>query len=197
MRALPDSVNHLIDGFSRFPGIGKKTAQRMAFFLLKTERHLAVSLAKSILEMKDRVHACPLCHNISETSPCGICTDPKRDETLLCVVEDATDLLSLEKTSEFRGKYHVLGGVISPLDGIGPDDLHVDSLLERLNGVKEVVIATNPSAQGETTALYLAKILKPKGVKVSKLARGIPMGGDLEYTDEATIVSALEGRVEL
>ncbi|HIA85869.1 MAG: recombination protein RecR [Candidatus Neomarinimicrobiota bacterium] len=197
MRALPDSVNHLIDGFSRFPGIGKKTAQRMAFFLLKTERQLAVSLAKSILEMKDRVHACPLCHNISETSPCGICTDPKRDETLLCVVEDATDLLSLEKTSEFRGKYHVLGGVISPLDGIGPDDLHVDSLLERLNGVKEVVIATNPSAQGETTALYLAKILKPKGVKVSKLARGIPMGGDLEYTDEATIVSALEGRVEL
>ena len=197
MRALPDSVNHLIDGFSRFPGIGKKTAQRMAFFLLKTERPLAVSLAKSILEMKDRVHACPLCHNISETSPCGICTDPKRDETLLCVVEDATDLLSLEKTSEFRGKYHVLGGVISPLDGIGPDDLHVDSLLERLNGVKEVVIATNPSAQGETTALYLAKILKPKGVKVSKLARGIPMGGDLEYTDEATIVSALEGRVEL
>ena len=112
-------------------------------------------------------------------------------------MEDATDLLSLEKTSEFRGKYHVLGGVISPLDGIGPDDLHVDSLLERLNGVKEVVIATNPSAQGETTALYLAKILKPKGVKVSKLARGIPMGGDLEYTDEATIVSALEGRVEL
>ena len=197
MRALPDSVNHLIDGFSRFPGIGKKTAQRMAFFLLKTERQLAVSLAKSILEMKDRVHACPLCHNISETSPCGICTDPKRDETLLCVVEDATDLLSLEKTSEFRGKYHVLGGVISPLDGIGPDDLHVDSLLERLNGVKEVVIATNPSAQGETTALYLAKILKPKGVKVSKLARGIPMGGDLEYTDEATLVSALEGRVEL
>ena len=197
MRALPDSVNHLIDGFSRFPGIGKKTAQRMAFFLLKTERQLAVSLARSILEMKDRVHACPLCHNISETSPCGICTDPKRDETLLCVVEDATDLLSLEKTSEFRGKYHVLGGVISPLDGIGPDDLHVDSLLERLNGVKEVVIATNPSAQGETTALYLAKILKPKGVKVSKLARGIPMGGDLEYTDEATIVSALEGRVEL
>ena len=197
MRALPDSVNHLIDGFSRFPGIGKKTAQRMAFFLLKTERQLAVSLAKSILEMKDRVHACPLCHNISETSPCGICTDPKRDETLLCVVEDATDLLSLEKTSEFRGKYHVLGGVISPLDGIGPDDLHVDSLLERLNGVKEVVIATNPSAQGETTALYLAKILKPKGVKVSKLARGIPMGGDLEYTDEATVVSALEGRVEL
>ena len=197
MRALPDSVNHLIDGFSRFPGIGKKTAQRMAFFLLKTERHLAVSLAKSILEMKDRVHACPLCHNISETSPCGICTDPKRDETLLCVVEDATDLLSLEKTSEFRGKYHVLGGVISPLDGIGTDDLHVESLLERLNGEKEVVIATNPSAQGETTALYLAKILKPKGVKVSKLARGIPMGGDLEYTDEATIVSALEGRVEL
>ncbi|MBV54849.1 MAG: recombination mediator RecR [Candidatus Marinimicrobia bacterium] len=197
MRALPDSVNHLIEGFSRFPGIGKKTAQRMAFFLLKTERQLAVSLAKSILEMKDRVHACPLCHNISETSPCGICTDPKRDETILCVVEDATDLLSLEKTSEFRGKYHVLGGVISPLDGIGPDDLHVDSLLERLEGVKEVLIATNPSAQGETTALYLAKILKPKGVKVSRLARGIPMGGDLEYSDEATIVSALEGRVSL
>ncbi|MFQ6608807.1 MAG: recombination mediator RecR [Fidelibacterota bacterium] len=197
MRALPDSVNRLVDCFSAFPGIGKKTAQRMAFFLLKTNRDLSVSLAKSILEMKDRVHECPLCHNISETSPCGICTDPKRDETILCIVEDATDLLSFEKTSEFRGKYHVLGGVISPLEGIGPDDLHVDSLLERLEGVAEIVIATNPNAEGETTALYLARILKPKGVKVSRLARGIPVGGDLEYADEATIVSALEGRVLL
>ncbi len=197
MRALPDSVNRLIEGFSQFPGIGKKTAQRMAFYLLKTERELAVYLAKSILEMKDRVHECSLCHNISETSPCGICTDPKRDDTILCVVEDATDLLSFERTSEFRGKYHVLGGVISPLDGISPDDLHVDSLLERLEGVKEIIIATNPSAAGETTALYLAKILKPRGVKVSRLARGIPVGGDLEYADEATIVSALEGRISL
>jgi len=197
MRALPDSVNRLIDGFSQFPGIGKKTAQRMAFYLLKTERELAVHLAKSILEMKDRVHECPLCHNISETSPCGICTDPKRDDTILCVVEDATDLLSFERTSEFRGKYHVLGGVISPLDGISPDDLHVDSLLDRLKGVKEIIIATNPSAAGETTALYLSKILKPKGVQVSRLAQGIPVGGDLEYADEATIVSALEGRISL
>ncbi|MFQ6674990.1 MAG: recombination mediator RecR [Fidelibacterota bacterium] len=197
MKALPDSLKRLIDEFSQFPGIGKKSAQRMAFFVLKSNRELAVNLARSLLDMKDRIHECPTCHNISETAPCGICTDPKRDESLLCVVEDATDVLAFENTNEYNGKYHVLGGVLSPLDGIGPDDLHVDSLLERLKGVKEVIIATNPNAEGETTALYLARILKPHKVRVSRLARGIPIGGDLEYADEATIVSALEGRVKL
>lgn len=197
MKALPDSLNRLIKGLSAFPGIGKKTAQRMAFFLLKSEREMAVNLAKSILEVKDQIHECSICHTISETSVCGICTDQKRDDSLLCVVEDSTDLLAFEKTNEYNGKYHVLGGVISPLDGIGPDELHIDSLLERLNGTEEVIIATNPNAEGETTALYLAKILKSRDVKVSRIAKGIPVGGDLEYADEATIVSALEGRITL
>ena len=169
----------------------------MAFYLLKSDRGQAVELAKSILEIKDQIHECPICHNISETSPCGICADPKRDETILCVLEDTIDLLAFEKTNEYNGKYHVLGGVLSPLDGIGPDELHVDSLLERLNGKTEVIIATNPSAEGETTALYLAKILKPRNVNITRLATGIPVGGDLEYADEATIISALEGRVKL
>lgn len=197
MKVLPDSLNRVIDGFSQFPGIGKKTAERMAFHLLKSDRDLAVNLAKSLLDVKDQVHDCPVCFNISETAPCAICSDPKRDDTLLCVVEDATDILAFEKTGEYNGKYHVLGGVLSPLDGIGPDDLHVDSLLERLDDTKEVIIATNPSAEGETTALYLAKILKPCKVAVTLLARGIPVGGDLEYADEATIISALEGRTKL
>ncbi|MCH8012187.1 MAG: recombination protein RecR [Candidatus Marinimicrobia bacterium] len=197
MKALPDSLNRLIEGLSAFPGIGKKTAQRMAFFLLKSEREMAVNLAKSILEVKDQIHECSICHAISETSLCGICTDQKRDDSLLCVVEDSIDLLVFEKTNEYNGKYHVLGGVISPLDGIGPDELHIDSLLERLNGTEEVIIATNPNAEGDTTALYLAKILKSRDVKVSRIAKGIPVGGDLEYADEATIVSALEGRTTL
>lgn len=197
MKALPDSLNRLIEGLSAFPGIGKKTAQRMAFYLLKSEREMAVTLAKSILEVKDQIHECSICHAISETSPCGICTDQKRDASLLCVVEDSIDLLVFEKTNEYNGKYHVLGGVISPLDGIGPDELHIDSLLERLNGTEEVIIATNPNAEGDTTALYLAKLLKSRDVKVSRLAKGIPVGGDLEYADEATIVSAIEGRITL
>mgnify|MGYP001956417801 FL=1 len=169
----------------------------MAFYLLKSDRAEAVELAKSILEVKDQIHECPVCHNISEISPCGICSDPKRDESILCVVEDTTDLLAFEKTNEYNGKYHILGGVLSPLDGIGPDELHVDSLLERLNGKTEVIIATNPSAEGETTALYLAKILKQRDLNITRLATGIPVGGDLEYADEATIISALEGRVKL
>ena len=197
MKVLPDSLNRLIEGFSRFPGIGKKSAQRMAFYLLNSDRDLAILLAKSILDIKDQIHECPICFNISETTQCSICSDVKRDDSMLCVVEDATDVLVFEKTSEYNGRYHVLGGVLSPLDGIGPDDLHVNPLLERLDAVKEIIIATNPSAEGETTALYLAKILKSHGVQVTRLAKGIPVGGDLEYADEATIVSALEGRTKL
>ncbi|MBC8174504.1 MAG: recombination protein RecR [Candidatus Marinimicrobia bacterium] len=197
MKALPDSLNRLIDGLSAFPGIGKKTAQRMAFFLLKENRDIAVNLAKSILDIKDQIHTCPICHNISETAPCGICSDTKRDDHLLCVVEDTEDLLVFERTNEYHGKYHVLGGVLSPLDGIGPDELNVDSLLSRVNETTEVIIATNPNTEGDTTALYLAKILNPIGVKVTRLAQGIPVGGDLEYADEATIVSALAGRKTL
>ena len=194
MDALPESLNRLIDGLSDFPGIGKKTAERMAFYLLKSNDGWAQNLAKAIMDVKEQIHECPICHNISDTSPCSICSDTKRDPSLLCVVEDTTDLVVFEKTNHFRGKYHVLGGVLSPLDGIGPEDLHFDTLLERINGEEEVIIATNSSAEGETTALYLAKLLKEHNIKVTRLASGIPVGGDLEYTDEATLVSALEGR---
>ena len=197
MDALPESLNRLIDGLSDFPGIGKKTAERMAFYLLKSNDGWAQNLAKAITDVKEQIHECPICHNISDTSPCSICSDAKRDPSLLCVVEDTTDLVVFEKTNHFRGKYHVLGGVLSPLDGIGPEDLHFDTLLERINGEEEVIIATNPSAEGETTALYLAKLLKEHNIKVTRLASGIPVGGDLEYTDEATLVSALEGRREI
>jgi len=195
--ALPESLNRLVDGLSQFPGIGKKTAERMAFHLLKSNSGWAQSLAQAIVDVKEQIHECPVCHNISETVPCSICADEKRDGSLLCVVEDTTDLVAFEKTNHYRGKYHVLGGVLSPLDGIGPENLHVDTLLERLNGEEEVIIATNPSAEGETTALYLAKQLKARKVKVTRLASGIPVGGDLEYTDEATLVNALEGRREI
>ena len=197
MDALPESLNRLVDGLSDFPGIGKKTAERMAFYLLKSNDGWAQNLAKAIMDVKEQIHECPICHNISDTSPCSICSDTKRDPSLLCVVEDTTDLVVFEKTNHFRGKYHVLGGVLSPLDGIGPEDLHFDTLLERINGEEEVIIATNPSAEGETTALYLAKLLKEQNIKVTRLASGIPVGGDLEYTDEATLVSALEGRREI
>ena len=197
MDALPESLNRLIDGLSDFPGIGKKTAERMAFYLLKSNDGWAQNLAKAIMDVIEQIHECPICHNISDTSSCSICSDAKRDPSLLCVVEDTTDLVVFEKTNHFRGKYHVLGGVLSPLDGIGPEDLHFDTLLERINGEEEVIIATNPSAEGETTALYLAKLLKEHNIKVTRLASGIPVGGDLEYTDEATLVSALEGRREI
>ena len=197
MDALPESLNRLIDGLSDFPGIGKKTAERMAFYLLKSNDGWAQNLAKAIMDVIEQIHECPICHNISDTSPCSICSDAKRDPSLLCVVEDTTDLVVFEKTNHFRGKYHVLGGVLSPLDGIGPEDLHFDTLLERINGEEEVIIATNPNAEGETTALYLAKLLKEHNIKVTRLASGIPVGGDLEYTDEATLVSALEGRREI
>lgn len=197
MNALPPSLNRLIDGFAKFPGIGRKTAERMAFYLLKTDRESSVNLAKAIIDVKDQIQECPVCHNIAETSPCGICIDSKRDKSMICVVEDSNDLLAFEKTNEYNGLYHVLGGNLAPLDGIGPDELHVDSLLDRITESMEVIIATNPSIDGETTALYLAKLLKNKNVAVSRLATGIPVGGDIEYADEATIVSALEGRLSL
>ena len=197
MDALPESLNRLVDGLSDFPGIGKKTAERMAFYLLKSNDAWAQNLAKAIMDVIEQIHECPICHNISDTSPCSICSDAKRDPSLLCVVEDTADLIVFEKTNHFRGKYHVLGGVLSPLDGIGPEDLHFDTLLERINGEEEVIIATNSNAEGETTALYLAKLLKEHNIKVTRLASGIPVGGDLEYTDEATLVSALEGRREI
>ncbi len=197
MQNIPESLQHLIDEFTKFPGVGKKTAQRLAYHLLRTSRENAVSLAKSIINTKDKIKNCSLCFNISESDPCPICSDARREQSIICVVEDAMDVIAIEKTSEYHGLYHVLGGLLSPLDGVGPDDLHIRDLLTRLGDVKEVILATNPSVEGETTAHYLTKLLKPRDIKVSRLARGIPVGSDVEYIDEATLSRALEGRVSV
>lgn len=197
MQSIPDSIVRLIKEFSRFPGIGYKTAQRMAFHVLKYPNEEAVQLAQSVMDMKTKIQFCTVCHGITEDDPCRICTNPKRDQSSICIVEDAADVYTFEKTNAFQGVYHVLGGVLSPLDGIGPDDLHINGLIDRAKQGTEVVIATNPSIEGEATSLYIAKLLKGKSVKVTRLARGLPMGGDLEYIDDATIMRAIEGRTVL
>jgi recombination protein RecR len=197
LRSIPDSIVRLIEEFSRFPGIGRKTAQRMAFHVLKSPNDQAVQLAQSVMDMKTKIQFCSVCHGITEEDPCGICTDPKRDQLSICIVEDAADVYTFEKSNVFQGVYHVLGGVLSPLDGIGPDDLHINGLIDRAKPGTEVVIATNPSIEGEATSLYIAKLLKGKSVKVTRLARGLPMGGDLEYIDDATIMRAMEGRTAI
>ena len=197
MQAFPDSANRLIEEFSQLPGIGKNTAQRLAFHLLKSESKKAYRLADALKEIKIKVRSCTICDGITEENPCKICSDIRRDNSILCIVEDAPDIYAFEKTNSFRGKYHVLGGALSPLDGIGPDELNINKLLERIESGMEIVIATNPSVEGETTALYLAKILSDENVKVTRLARGIPVGGDLEYTDEATLIRAMEGRTSI
>jgi recombination protein RecR len=187
----------LIDEFSRLPGIGRKTAQRLAFHLLNSEKETVYRLSDALKDVKIKVQNCSLCHGITEDDPCKICGDVKRDDHFLCIVENAHDIFIFEKTNSFRGKYHVLGGALSPLDGIGPDDLNVDSLVRRIQPGMEIILATNPSVEGETTALYLAKVLAEKDVTVSRLARGIPVGGDLEYVDEATLIRAMEGRTSV
>lgn len=192
-------VQDLIDELGRLPGIGPKSAQRIAFHLLKLSRDDALRLARSITEAKDRVAWCQRCFNVAEGELCGICADPRRTGELLCVVEEPRDLVAVERTQEFRGRYHVLGGAISPIDGIGPDQLRVKELLARLDGegTTEVILCTNPNIEGETTAMYLARLLKPFDVKVTRIASGLPVGGDLEYADELTLGRALEGRREL
>ena len=197
MQSLPDSANRLIDEFSRLPGIGRKTAQRLAFHLLNSEKETVYRLSDALKDIKIKVQNCSLCHGITEHDPCKICNDVKRDDHLLCIVENAYDIFIFEKTNSFRGKYHVMGGALSPLDGIGPDNLNVDTLVRRLQPGMEIILATNPSVEGETTALYLAKVLAEKDVTVSRLARGIPVGGDLEYVDEATLIRAMEGRTSV
>ena len=197
MNTIPKSIVRLIEEFSRFPGIGRKTAQRMAFHVLKSPNEQAVQLAQSVMDMKTKIQFCSVCHGITEADPCEICTNPKRDQSSICIVEDAADVYTFEKTNAFQGVYHVLGGVLSPLDGIGPDDLNIHGLIDRAKQGTEVVIATNPSIEGEATSLYIAKLLKGKSVKVTRLARGLPMGGDLEYIDDATIMTAIEGRTTL
>ena len=197
MHTLPDSANRLIDELSRLPGVGRKTAQRLAFHFLSSDVELSHNLSDALLDVKKKIKNCSSCHGITEEDPCKICIDGKRNDSLICVVENAYDIFVFEKTNSFSGKYHILGGALSPLDGIGPEDLNIDTLLDRVNKGMEVIIATNPSVEGETTALYLSNILSKKGASVTKLARGVPVGSDLEYIDEATLIRAMEGRVSV
>ena len=197
MNSFPESANQLIRELSRLPGIGQKTAQRLTFHILKSDQNDVERLAGSLMDIKSKTDSCTICGAITETDPCGICSDSKRDDYLICIVEDAQDIYAFEKTNSFRGKYHVLGGVISPLDGIGPDDLNLEKLYDRIEPGTEIVLATNPSVEGDTTALYLAKVLTKKKVKITRLARGIPVGSEIEYMDEITLIRAMEGRTIL
>ena len=188
----------LIEAFSRLPGIGEKSAQRIALYLLREGRQEAESLSKAILAIKDRVGRCSICHNLTEDDPCTICRDSRRDAKTICVVEDLKDLLAIERAGGYRGVYHILGGVLSPLDGIGEEDLRIKELLGRINaGIREVILATNPTMEGEMTAGRLVRLLKQRGVKVTRIARGIPFGGTLEFNDAVTVAKAMEGRVEI
>ena len=197
MKYTSEAVEKAIHELSKLPGIGRKSAQRHVFFLLKQSDAQVQQLADALLELKSRVKHCSICFNITEADPCPICTGEKRSRAVICVVEEANDVLALENTGEYRGLYHVLGGALSPLDGIGPDDLKIRELLARLSDdVSEVIIATNPNTEGEATALYLAKLIKPLDIKISRIARGIPVGADLEYADEITLARAMEGRLE-
>jgi recombination protein RecR len=193
-----EALQELIEEFSRLPGIGRKTAQRLALHILKRPREDVVRMARALVNVKDRIRYCSVCCNITEQDPCAICASTKRDRSVICVVEEPSDVIALERTNEFRGLYHVLGGSLSPLDGIGPEDLKIRELVSRItNDVKEVIIAVNPNVEGEATTIYLTRLLKPLGVSVSRIARGIPVGGDLEFADEATLTRALEGRITL
>ena len=192
-------IQDLIDELSRLPGIGPKSAQRLAFYLVKAPTPDARRLAEAIVAAKERVRFCRECFGVSEGDLCRICRDPGRDATVICVVEESKDQASIEKAGVVKGRYHVLGGAISPLEGVGPDDLRVQELLDRVgrNGVQEVILATNPNLEGNATAMYVAGLLKPLGVRVTRLASGLPVGGDLEYADEVTLGQALEGRREM
>ena len=212
MHLTSETVDALVDQLSKLPTVGRKTAQRLAAFILKMPREEVVEIAKAMVAAKDRVKTCSVCFNVTDEDPCPVCRSERRDRSVICVVEEPSDVLALERTGEFRGLYHVLGGVISPLDGIGPDDLHVSELVARVAGaaptpgrvaeadadaptpVSEVILAMNPNVEGDTTAYYVSQMLQPFGVTVSRIARGLPIGGDLEFADEATLSRALEGR---
>jgi recombination protein RecR len=195
----PEPVARLIDALQRLPGIGPKTAQRLTFFLLKRPAEEVRELSEALIAVKERIVYCQTCFNVTDEDPCRVCADPSRDGRLICVVEEPNDLLAMERTGEYRGRYHVLLGALSPLDGIGPEDLKIRELLSRLDagGTSEVILATNPNVEGEATALYLAKLLRPLGVRITRIARGLPVGGDLEYADQVTLSKALEGRREI
>src|SRR5436853_911022 len=196
--SLPDSLLRLIEQLQRLPGIGPKGAQRLAFHILKTPREEADRLVDAVRDVKERVSYCSVCNNITDADPCGFCSDSRRDRHVICVVEEPQNVSAIEKTREFKGLYHVLMGALSPLQGIGPDDLKIKGLLARVsNGVTEIILATNPNVEGEATAIYLARLLKPLGVRVTRIAMGVPVGSDLEYADEVTMHKAMEGRREV
>ena len=202
MAQIPKPIQNLIDAFERLPGIGPKTAQRLTFYLLHAPKEESLALSKATLEMKEKTVICSVCFNIGEVDPCQICSDSNRDKELLAIVEDPLDVLALEKAG-FKGVYHVLHGVIAPLENIGPEQLHIREILPRLNPstssgqeIKEIILATNPTMEGEATAMYIQRLIGPLGVKITRIARGLPVGGDLEYADETTLSRALEGRRE-
>jgi recombination protein RecR len=199
MADFAPSITRLIDELKRLPGIGAKTAQRLAFYILRVDRSQAFALSDAIREAKEKIRECSICNNITDSDPCIFCASPSRSKALICVVEDATNIQAIEKTRGFNGLYHVLGGALSPLQGIGPDQLKIRSLIERLKGgaVEEIIVATNPTAEGEATSVYLSKLIKPLGVRVTRIAMGIPVGTDLEYADEVTMSKAMEGRREV
>ena len=193
------SIEKLIESFEKLPSIGHKTAQRLAFYILDLSQEETEEFTNSILNAKKNLHFCSKCFNISDTDPCNICSNPKRDNSIICVVEDVRDVIAMERTHEYNGVYHVLHGSISPMNGIGPDDIKIKELLTRIMNeeTKEIILATNPRVEGEATSMYISKLVKPLGIKTTRIARGIPVGGDLEYTDEITLTKALEGRSEI
>lgn len=199
MKDFAEPLAHLIDELKRLPGIGQKSAQRIAFHLQRASREDAERLATALIEVKDKIRLCSICNNLTEADPCEFCTDPTRAPEVVCVVENPYNVVAIEKTREFHGQYHVLHGALSPLQGIGPEQLRIKSLLERLKAgkIKELIVATNPNVEGEATAIYLSKLIKPLGIKVTRIAMGIPVGSELEFADEVTMLKALEGRREI
>ena len=195
----PPAVIELIDELKKLPGIGQKTAERLSFFLMRSQANQATKLANAIQNIKEKIILCSLCHGITEADPCGICSDTSRDQKQICVVEEPHDVYVMENMGYFKGIYHVLMGVISPLDGIGPDDLNIDALKEKVakKGIREVILATNPDMEGESTAVFVSKVLKPLDVRVTRIARGLPVGSDIEYADSVTLLKSLEGRMEM
>ena len=199
MQVYTGPITRLIEEFSKLPGVGRKTAQRLAFHVINMNNNDVEGLAKAIIDAKREIKYCSVCCNITDTDPCSMCSNKNRDSSVICVVEDPRDVAAMERTREFKGKYHVLNGVISPMDGIGPDMIKIKELIIRLGSedVKELIMATNPTIEGEATAMYIARLVKPMGIKVTRIAHGLPVGGDLEYADEVTITKALEGRREI
>lgn len=195
----PEPISKLIDGFMKLPGIGPKTAARLAFFVLKMKEDDVFELGKALVNAKRNLHYCAQCYNITDVDPCYICKDTRRDLTVICVVQEPKDVIAMEKTKEFNGTYHVLHGAISPIEGIGPEELRITELIKRLQDdtVQEIILATNPTIEGEATAMYISRLVKPSGIRVTRIAHGLPVGGDLEYADEVTLAKALEGRRDI